>query len=72
VSNGASNSHGASTQDLFTPRQPTSLKDVRHTLWINDVRVLLPSLHAAPDVISLAWLLQRQLDSNGGVIPDVL
>jgi hypothetical protein len=64
--------HGVGTSDIFTPRQPTSLKDVQHTLWINDVRVLLPSLKLAPDVIAPAWLLQRQLGSNGGVIPDVL
>jgi hypothetical protein len=65
-------SHGAVARDLFTPRTPTSLKDVQHTLWINDVRVILPTIGAAPDVIAPAWLLQRQLGAGGGAIPDVL
>jgi len=55
--------------DLFTPRTPTALKDIQHTLWINDLRVVLPRLSVPPDVIAPAWLLQRQL---GLIVPDVL
>jgi hypothetical protein len=55
--------------DVFTPRTPTALKDVQHTLWINDLRVVLPRLSVPPDVIAPAWLLQRQL---GTIVPDVL
>jgi DNA-binding MarR family transcriptional regulator len=55
--------------DVFTPRTPTALKDVQHTLWINDLRVVLPKLCLPPDVIAPAWLLQRRLDT---IVPDVL
>src|ERR1051326_251359 len=60
---------GVAVDDVFTPRTPTALKDVQHTLWINDLRVVLPTLTPAPDVIAPAWLLQRLLDT---VVPDVL
>jgi hypothetical protein len=60
---------GIAVHDVFTPRTPTALKDVQHTLWINDLRVVLPTLTPAPDVIAPAWLLQRRLDS---IVPDVL
>lgn len=60
---------GVAVDDVFTPRTPTALKDVQHTLWINDLRVVLPTLTVAPDVIAPAWLLQRRL---GTVVPDVL
>jgi len=62
-------SRGVAVDDVFTPRTPTALKDVQHTLWINDLRVVLPRLAAAPDVIAPAWLLQRRL---GTIVPDVL
>jgi hypothetical protein len=61
---------GVAVHDVFTPRTPTALKDVQHTLWINDLRVVLPALALAPDVIAPAWLLQRRL--LGTVVPDVL
>lgn len=60
---------GVAVDDVFTPRTPTALKDVQHTLWINDLLVVLPALTLAPDVIAPAWLLQRRL---GTVVPDVL
>jgi hypothetical protein len=60
---------GIAVHDLFTPRTATALKDVQHTLWINDLRVVLPRLSVPPDVIAPAWLLQRQL---GTIVPDVL
>jgi len=62
-------SRSVTVDDVFTPRTPTALKDVQHTLWINDLRVVLPTLAVAPDVIAPAWLLQRRL---GRVVPDVL
>jgi len=60
---------GIAVGDVFTPRTPTALKDVQHTLWVNDLRVVLPQLSIPPDVIAPAWLLQRQL---GTIVPDVL
>jgi hypothetical protein len=64
--------HGVNVDDVFTPRQATALKDVQHTLWINDLRVVLPSLSMPLDVIAPAWLLQRQLGASAAAIPDVL
>lgn len=63
---------GIKTQDLFTPRTATSLKDVQHTLWINDLRVVMPRMPLPPDVVAPAWVLQRQLGANADVIPDLL
>ncbi|MEA2325717.1 MAG: hypothetical protein QOE68_676 [Thermoanaerobaculia bacterium] len=60
---------GIPVNDVFTPRTPTALKDIQHTLWINDLRVVLPQLSVPPDVVAPAWLLQRQL---GTIVPDVL
>ena len=63
---------GAKTQDLFTPRTATALKDVQHTLWINDLRVVVPRLSFPPDVVAPAWTLQRQLGAAAPAIPDLL
>jgi len=65
-------SAGAKTQDLFTPRTATALKDVQHTLWINDLRVVVRRLTLPPDVVAPAWLLQRQLGATAPAIPDLL
>lgn len=64
--------HGMTVDDLFTPRMPTALKDVQHTLWINDLRVVMPRLKFAPDTVAPAWLLQRRFAGTRGVVPDVL
>ena len=64
--------HGISVDDVFTPRAPTSLKDVQHTLWINDLRVVLPRLPVPPAVVAPAWLLQRRLTAGTRVVPDLL
>lgn len=63
---------GVKTQDLFTPRTATALKDVQHTLWINDLRVVVSRLALPPDVVAPAWMLQRQLGANADAIPDLL
>ncbi len=63
---------GVKTQDLFTPRTATALKDVQHTLWINDLRVVIPRLALPPDVVAPAWVLQRQLGASADAIPDLL
>lgn len=63
---------GVKTSDLFTPRTATALKDVQHTLWINDLRVAIPRLALPPDVVAPAWVLQRQLGESADAIPDLL
>jgi hypothetical protein len=64
--------HHQKVDDVFTPRSATALKDVQHTLWINDLRVVLPNLPIPPDVVAPAWLLQRRLAAGTTVVPDLL
>lgn len=64
--------HHVKVDDVFTPRSATALKDVQHTLWINDLRVVFPNLPNPPDVIAPAWLLQRRLTAETRVVPDLL
>jgi len=64
--------HGMTVDDVFTPKMPTALKDVQHTLWINDLRVVMPRLKFAPDTVAPAWLLQRRFAGTRDVVPDVL
>jgi len=58
--------------DLFVPRRSVALKDLAHTVWINDIRVALLLSARPPDVISPAWVLQRRLNPAPGVVPDLL
>jgi hypothetical protein len=64
--------HGMRVDDVFTPKMPTALKDVQHTLWINDLRVVMPRLKFAPDTVAPTWLLQRRFAGTRDVVPDVL
>ena len=61
---------GIADDELFAPVKAVALKDVAHTLAINDLRVAL-SLSRAPDVLTPAWLLQRRLPTVTA-IPDVI
>lgn len=63
---------GARADDLFAPRRSVALKDLAHTIWINDIRVALLRSARPPDVISPAWLLQRRLVPPPSAIPDLL
>jgi len=65
-------SRGIAVDDVFTPRRPTALKDVQHTLWINDLRVVVPRFAVPPNVLAPAWLLQRKVAGRAMVIPDLL
>ncbi len=62
----------AKADALFAPKRAVALKDLAHTVWINDVRVALLSSAKPPDIISPAWLLQRRLQPAPLAIPDVL
>jgi hypothetical protein len=61
---------GIAEGELFAPAKAVALKDVAHTLAINDLRVAL-SVGRAPDSLFPAWLLQRKLPAEV-VIPDLL
>jgi len=62
----------AKADSLFAPRRSVPLKDLAHTVWINDLRCALLRSAEPPDVISPAWLLQRRLQPVPRAIPDVL
>ncbi|HYR27023.1 MAG TPA: replication-relaxation family protein [Thermoanaerobaculia bacterium] len=63
---------GGDTKYLFVPRRPVAMKDVAHTLWINDVRVALGDSGVAFDALLPAWQLQRRLRPPPDAIPDLL
>jgi hypothetical protein len=62
---------GIAEDELFAPAKAVALKDVAHTLAINDLRVALLALKNPPTLISAAWYLQRRL-SSALAIPDLL
>ncbi len=62
---------GIADDELFAPPKAVALKDVAHTLAINDLRVALLGLKKPPTLISPAWHLQRRL-SSAPAIPDLL
>jgi hypothetical protein len=62
---------GIAEDELFAPSKAVALKDVAHTLAINDLRVALLGLRNPPALISPAWFLQRRL-SAALAIPDLL
>jgi hypothetical protein len=62
---------GISEDELFAPARAVALKDVAHTLAINDLRVALTGLTNPPTLISPAWFLQRRL-SAAPAVPDLL
>lgn len=60
----------ATDERLFVPRRPVALKDLAHTLWINDGRIILGRLFPRA-VILPAWALGR-LEERPPVVPDIL
>ncbi|MGH7487204.1 MAG: hypothetical protein ACRD3J_07165 [Thermoanaerobaculia bacterium] len=64
--------HGADPASLFAPRRPVAAKDVAHTLWINDLRVIFRRSDVPFDRVLPAWQLQRRLSPPPAAIPDVL
>jgi hypothetical protein len=57
---------------LFTPRRFVPLKDLLHTLWINDLRTALLTIGNPPSELLPAWALARRLQPVSGSIPDLL
>ena len=64
--------HGVDPTSLFAPRRPVATKDVAHTLWINDLRVVFRRSEVPFDKVLPAWQLQRRLSPPPAAIPDVL
>jgi hypothetical protein len=64
--------HGVDSTSLFAPRRSVATKDVAHTLWINDLRVVFRRSKVAFDSVLPAWQLQRRLSPPPAAIPDVL
>jgi len=64
--------HGADPASLFAPRRPVATKDVAHTLWINDLRVVFLKSEVPFDRVVPAWQLQRRFSPPPAAIPDVL
>ena len=63
---------GRNEADYFVPRKAVALKDLAHTLWINDISVMLRAAYPAPVTVLPAWQLQRRWDPSPGAIPDLL
>ena len=61
---------GEREAELFVPRKPVALKDLAHTLWINDARVVLGSFFPRATILP-AWALGR-IQPTPPVVPDVL
>lgn len=63
----------AREDDLFTPPRSVALKDLRHLLFVNDVRTLaLQGVPMRAEHVAPAWLLQRRLQPPPPAIPDLL
>jgi hypothetical protein len=60
----------ATDEQLFVPRRPVALKDLAHTLWVNDGRIVLRRLFPRAVVLP-AWALGR-LEERPPVVPDIL
>ena len=65
---------GVATEDeLFVPHRAVQPKDVVHTIWINDLRVVAgEGFPIRADRIEPAWALQRRLVPAPPAIPDLL
>ncbi|MBV9496871.1 MAG: replication-relaxation family protein [Acidobacteria bacterium] len=62
----------ARREELFVPQRAVALKDLAHTLAINDLAVALRQLRTPPTPILPAWFLARALGGASEVVPDVL
>jgi hypothetical protein len=62
----------AKESQLFAPRKSVALKDVAHTFWINDLRVVFRQAIPQFDLVLPAWALQRRFSPTPRAIPDLL
>lgn len=63
---------GVQEERVFAPTRATSLKDLSHALFINDLRVVLGRLSHPPDEMLAAWAIARRGANRLWTIPDVL
>lgn len=56
---------------LFAPGRWVAPKDLAHTLWINDLRVVFGTSSTAPNILLPAWATQRATGS-ASLVPDLL
>lgn len=63
---------GRRKRDYFVPRKAVAVKDLAHTLWINDICVMLRKQRPEPTTVLPAWQLQRRWSPAPGAIPDIL
>lgn len=47
-------------------------KVIPHTLWVNDVRIVLKSLASPGDAVLASWMIERRFVPRWASIPDVL
>ena len=61
-----------SAETIFAPTRATPLKDLSHTLFISDLRVVLRRLPDPPDELLAAWAMARRGGGTLRAIPDLL
>jgi hypothetical protein len=63
---------GRKESDYFVPGKPVALKDLAHTLWSNDIAIMLQSNEPKPVTVMPACQLQRRWVPPPEAIPDLL
>ena len=62
----------AEEDDIFLLASPLADKAIPHTLWVNDVRIVLKSLSSPGDAVLASWMIERRFVPRWAAIPDVL
>ena len=62
----------AREEDIFLLAAPLGDKAIPHTLWVNDVRIVLKSLASPGDAVLASWMIERRFVPRWAAIPDVL
>lgn len=62
----------AKEAQLFAARKAVALKGIAHTLWINDLRIVLRESDLNFDLTLPAWALQRRFAPVPRAIPELL
>ncbi len=64
---------GAAEDDsIFLLSGTLADKVIPHTLWVNDVRIVLKSLASPGDAVLSSWMIERKFVPRWSAIPDVL
>jgi len=62
----------AEENDVFLLASTLGEKAIPHTLWVNDVRIVLKALASPGDVVLASWMIERRFVPRWAAIPDVL